>query len=143
GRAPVEHFNRAIHAADCLGVHAPADLYLARGQAYELLGDFDNARENYERAHAIASPAGEARTEWQCLLALGFLLTGHDYTRAEHYLQRALDVAQSLDDPALLAHSLNRVGNIYANTERQAGGVRMHAEGLAHFQPLGDFRRPA
>src|SRR5262249_9591851 len=105
-RAAIEHFTRAIQAADHLSVQVEADLHLARGQAYELLGDFDNAREDYERAHAIASAAGEARTAWQCLLALGFLWTGHDYARAEHELQRALDVAQGLGDPALLAHSL-------------------------------------
>jgi predicted ATPase len=60
-RAAIEHFTRAIHAADCLGADAPADLYLARGQASDLLGDFDNAREDYERAHAIANASGELR----------------------------------------------------------------------------------
>src|SRR5262245_18841078 len=60
-----------------------------------------------------------------------------------YYLQRALDVAQGLDDPALLAHSLNRVGNVYANTERQVEAVRMHAEALALFERLGDTRGQA
>jgi DNA-binding CsgD family transcriptional regulator len=70
-------------------------------------------------------------------------LTAHDYTRAEDYLVRALDVAQGLSDPALLAHSLNRVGNIYANTERQVEAVPMHTEALALFERLGDVRGQA
>jgi DNA-binding NarL/FixJ family response regulator len=43
-----------------------------------------------------------------------------------------------MGDPATLGHTLNRVGNWYANNEQPGAGRRAQAEALALFEELGD-----
>src|SRR5207245_483114 len=78
----VDQFARAVEAAHHLSQTPPAHLYLARGQAYETLGDFERARGDYERALDAARAVQDRLMEWQSMLAIGFLWTGHDYERA-------------------------------------------------------------
>jgi ATP/maltotriose-dependent transcriptional regulator MalT len=44
-----------------------------------------------------------------------------------------------MDDPATLAHSLNRLGNWYLNVEQPQEALRCHQEALATFQALSDW----
>ncbi len=78
-RAAVEQWMRVIHAAGQLGQAVPSTCYRARGQAHEILGDFEQARADYERALHAARQEQEGRLEWQSILDLGFLWTGRDY----------------------------------------------------------------
>src|SRR3989442_11765662 len=48
-----------------------------------------------------------------------------------------------MDDPAALAHSLNRLGNWYLNAEQPDEALRCHEEALATFQALSDRRGKA
>src|SRR3989442_13986906 len=48
-----------------------------------------------------------------------------------------------MDDPATLAHSLNRLGNWYLNAEQPDEALRCHQEALATFQALSDRRGKA
>src|SRR5262249_6368338 len=49
-RAAFARFSRAEEAAHHLSQTPPSRLSLARGQAYETLGDFEHAHSDYERA---------------------------------------------------------------------------------------------
>ncbi|NTU78352.1 MAG: hypothetical protein HGA45_02940 [Chloroflexales bacterium] len=69
--AAVEQYTRALTAASTLAIPSPPALYLARGQAYETLGDFEQARANYEQALHLARVAGDAIATWQSMLDLG------------------------------------------------------------------------
>lgn len=118
-------------------------LYRARGQIYEQLGDFDLARADFESALEVARAQGDQRAEWQALIALGFAWSARDYVQAGDYFQRALALARTLNDPTLLAHSLNRVGNWHLNIEEPLEALTFHREALSLFDSLQDKRGQA
>jgi DNA-binding CsgD family transcriptional regulator/tetratricopeptide (TPR) repeat protein len=137
-RAAIEHFTRALGALKHLASTPPATLLRARGQAYDTIGEFEQARSDYEHALSIAQQTQDGIMEWQCLLDIGFLWAGRDYAQAGHWFRRSLDRAQVLADPKLHARSLNRVGNWLVNTGRVADGLQTHQEALAMFEALHD-----
>ena len=75
-RAAVEHLTRALEAAMQLGLAVPAKLYRSRGQSYEVLGEFEHARRDFEKSLEIARAADDGVGEWQSLIDLGFLWAG-------------------------------------------------------------------
>ncbi len=137
-RAAVEQWTRVMQAAQHLGQAVPPTCYRARGQAYEILGDFEQAKADYERALHAARQTEEGRLEWQSLLDLGFLWTGRDYKRAGAYFQQAVDLARDLGDAGLHAHSLNRQANWLLNTGQIAEALATNHEALALFEAQHD-----
>jgi len=137
-QAATLHFTRAIDAARHVSLTPPTSLYRARGMAYETLGDFERARADHETALQLAHDASDRHGEWQALLDLGFLWAGRAYAQTGDYYQQALELARTMDDPAALAHSLNRLGNWYLNVEQPHEALRFHQEALATFQGLHD-----
>jgi DNA-binding CsgD family transcriptional regulator len=142
-QAAIEHFTRALDAARHLSLTPPASLYRARGLAYETLGEFERARADHETTLQLAHEASDRHGQWQALLDLGFLWAGRAYAQTGDYYQRALALARTMDDPAALAHSLNRLGNWYLNVEQPHEALRCHQEALATFQALSDRRGKA
>jgi DNA-binding CsgD family transcriptional regulator/tetratricopeptide (TPR) repeat protein len=137
-RAAVEQWTRVTQAALHLGQAVPPTCYLARGQAYATLGDFEQAQADYERALHAARQAQDGRLEWQSILDLGFLWTGRDYKRAGAYFQQAVDLASHLGDARLHAHSLNRQANWLLNTRQIAEALSANQEALALFEAQQD-----
>jgi tetratricopeptide (TPR) repeat protein len=137
-RAAVEHLSRAIIASQHLSAALPLDLYRARGQQYQTLGDFDAAQNDYQTALEEAQARGDRHTEWQALIDLGFLWAARDYDRTGDYFRQALALAHHLDDSAALAHNLNRVGNWHLNVGQTREALRYHHEALRIFESLGD-----
>jgi tetratricopeptide (TPR) repeat protein len=116
------------------------ELLLARGWANETLAEFDRAREDFTSALDRARAAGDQRAAWEALHALGMLWAARDYSRAGDYRRDALTVARAIGDDALVARSLNRVGNWHVNLEEPRAGLPHHEEALALFERLGDQR---
>ena len=137
-RAAIDHLTRAVDAAHQLSLTPPSQVYRARGQAYETLGEFDHARGDYERALDAARTAHDGRMEWESVMALGFLWAGRDYEQAGALFRQALDQAERLADPTLHARSLNRLGNWLGNTGRGEEGLRAHQEALSIFEAQQD-----
>jgi tetratricopeptide (TPR) repeat protein len=137
-----EHYTLALEAAHRLSParRAPPELYRARGQVYELLGDFDGALADHEAALAAAQAAADPRAEWQTLLDLGLLWAGRDYEQTAAYYRRAVDLARALNDPAPLGHSLNRLGNWHLNRDEISAALALHQEALALFETTADRR---
>lgn len=142
-RLAIEEFSRALEAAERLAVSPPLAVCQGRGQAYALLGDFDAAFGDYERALALAHAGGEVRGECQALLDLGWLWTERDYGRAGDYFARAITLARVADDPALLGATLNRLGNWHLHGERPTEARACHEEALTLYRGVGDGRGEA
>src|SRR6266487_4363480 len=136
--AAIKQLTRALDAAHHLGRVAGPKISLARGQAYETLGDFEQARSDYERALAVAHSVLDFAAEGQSLIALGFLWAGRDYSQTGTYYQQALELARRLGDPLTLAHSLNRLGNWHLNIEQPREALGYYQQAVALFQELDD-----
>ncbi len=137
-RAAIENYTHALEAAQRLSQTPKSELHRARGQCYEILGDFTAARDDYLWTLEIAQKAHDQNMEWQSLLDLGYLWTGLDYTQAGDYLDRALALARTMDDFFVLARTLNRVGNWLMNLEEPLKGLEYHREALSIFQASSD-----
>jgi len=142
-QAAADALGEALDAARRQGVAPPPALYRKRAQANDTLGDFEAARADLETALTLAQKGGDRREAWQLLLDLGRLWAARDYVRSGDYFRRALTLARVLDDPAALAHSLNRVGNWHLNMDEPHEALSCHKEALAVFEHLGDVRAVA
>ncbi len=143
-RAAAEYYTRAIIAAQAQNAAVPLrTLQYARAEAYEQLGEFEAARSDYAAALESAQSSGDHPAEWQALLGLGFLWASRDFVEAGVYFQRALDLTPQLADTALVAHTLNRVGNWHMNAERPQEAIRYHNEAARLFAQLDDRRGSA
>jgi DNA-binding NarL/FixJ family response regulator len=139
-RAAVAHFASVFEALRRLDRSPEPAFLLMCGTAYETLGEFEHARDDFAAALDQARAHGDQRVEWQALLALGLHWSSSDYQRAGQFLREALTLARDLDDPALVAHSLNRLGNWHMNAEAPREAEHYHHEALAVFRRLDDRR---
>ncbi len=137
-QAAIEQFSRAIEVSYLLTLTPAPELYRERGQAYEILGHFEAARADHETALQLAQAAGDQQQAWQALIDLGLLWAGRDYAKTGDYYQRAFQLARTMEDLRVLAHSLNRLGNWQLNTEHPLEALRHHEEALAIFQQVND-----
>lgn len=141
--AAIGQFSRALDAVRQGALDPRPQLYHSRGQAYEALGDFEQARADYDTALQTARTTGNHQDEWQALLDLGLLWESRDYTQAGDYYQQGLALVQTLDDPGLLARNLNRISNWHLNIGQPHEAVRYYHEALAIFERLADRRHMA
>jgi serine/threonine protein kinase/predicted ATPase len=139
-RAAIEQFTRALDATQKGAIPIPTLIYRLRGQAHQTLGDFENARLDYETTLQLARDAGDQQGEWQALMDLSFLWAERDYAQTGAYCQRALVLARGMDDPITLAHTLNRLGNWHVNIEQPSEALHYHNEALTLFQQAHDVQ---
>ena len=137
-RQAIEQFTRALDAAQQAALELPLNLYYARGQAFENLDDFERARSDYQEVLDVSRRNGDRQSEWRAILALGSLWSGRDFVRGGNYFQQAQQIASGLRDPAILAHTLNRVGNWHLNMGRPFEALHYHEQALHHFEALQD-----
>jgi DNA-binding CsgD family transcriptional regulator len=137
-RAAIAQFTRALEAAQQLSQPPMPDLHRARGHAYELLGNFVAARDDYVEALEQARAAEDQQGAWQNLLALGFLWVGRDLAEAGAYFEQALALARAIGDQATIGHSLNRLGNWHLMVEQPGAAHQRHTEALEIFRALDD-----
>ncbi len=138
-REVVAHLTVALEASAHLPHVSQSDLLIARSDAFYILGEFDAARADLEAALTQAQVARQPLAEWNALLHLGIIWTARDYERAGDYFAQTLAQARSLDNSAVLARSLNHVGNWHMNQERPLTAAAMHEEALALFEILEDL----
>ena len=144
-RAAIEHLTRALEAAQrcsAAGVSTQdatvPGLWLMRGSAYEQLGEFDKARQDFEAALAAADSLNDRMSQWEAYARLGMLWAGVNYEKTGEHFERAYELARRMEDPYLLARSLNRLGNWKANRDRPREGLQHHEEALDIMRDLDD-----
>ncbi|MBA3871481.1 MAG: AAA family ATPase [Anaerolineae bacterium] len=135
-REAIEQFTRALDAVKHLEKPAPLALLRARGLTYEAQGDFEAARLDHEAILQTNQPNSEVK--WRTLLDLGMLWASRDYVQTGIYYQQALALAREIEDSALVASSLNRLGNWHMNAAQPVQGQAYHQEALTLFQALDD-----
>jgi DNA-binding NarL/FixJ family response regulator len=134
----LHHARRAREAAEHVPGAYSAPLLLVSASAHDILGSFDEARADYERAASEAASAGDQRTRWKAILELGLLWASRDYTRTGEYYREAVELARGLDDPGAVAMSLNRLGNWHSNTGSYAEARRLLVEAHGVFRASAD-----
>jgi len=138
--AALEHYNHAFEAARHLDVPIPLVLFHERGQMHETLGEFELALADYEAEYSEARIRADAQGEWQALMDLGFLTASRDYAKAGDYFRAALAISAGLSVPAIVAHTLNRVGNWHFNLAQSGEALQYHTEAARIFESLNDKR---
>jgi DNA-binding CsgD family transcriptional regulator len=136
--AAVAHFSWALEASAHLNAPPDSDLQAQRGHAYEILGEFERAQQDYAAAIRAAQATGDRRAECEARLALGFLWAGRNYGTAAAHFEQALALAREIGDAVMHARSLNRIGNWHLNQERPAEATRYHREAQSIFAEIGD-----
>jgi predicted ATPase/DNA-binding CsgD family transcriptional regulator len=139
-REAITHFTRAIDAARQSGISPPRSSMRDRAQAYEVLGDFDRARSDYEIALELARQGLQRADEWQSLIDLGFLWQSRDLVRAGEYFERGHDLARSLEENALIAQSLTHIGHWHVHGGQPREALSDHQQALELFRELNDRR---
>jgi len=139
-REAIAHLDRAFASSENAHVAVSTELLLARGGVNETLGDFQRAHDDFTAALDRARIAGDQRSEWNALYALGLLWAARDYLRAGEYRRTALTLSRALGDEKLIARSLNRVGNWHVNLDEPRAGLPYHEEALSLLERLGDAR---
>jgi tetratricopeptide (TPR) repeat protein len=141
----IEHYSSAISLANQQPVNAEVqiELHRGRGQAYEIMGMFDEALLDLEKVLESARDAGFLREEWRALLDLGKLWAARNYQKTSEYFHEALAIARRLEDPVALGRSLNRLGNWHVNAAQPQEGIRYHLEAKTIFEDLQNQRGQA
>ena len=137
-RNAIQHYTQALEIAGKLSIQPNMELYHARGEAYETIGDFEAAQQDFKSAMEEASTRGDLHSQWRASQELGFLWSSRDYLRAGDYFHQGLDLARKISDPGTLARSLNRLGNWHANIEQPTKSIEHHLEALALFEELNE-----
>jgi class 3 adenylate cyclase/tetratricopeptide (TPR) repeat protein len=125
--AAVTRFSEALALGAAGGDRARA--LLGRGGVRMHLGQYEEAREDFAAAGALAREAGDARWEAVARDSLGVSFRRQD--RIEEglaHLQDALALARGLDDPGLTGRILNHIGFAYFSDGRHEEAIRAHDE---------------
>ncbi len=134
-REAVVYYSRALVCARQLKLTAmEPELLSARGHAYRILGDFRSALDDFEQARKIALEQHDGKAEWQTLKDLGTFWIGRDYQRTGEFFRQAEELARKLNEPKLIALSLNNMGNWFFVTGQTAQALKCHRQALEFFE---------
>lgn len=123
----LDHYTRALDLDP-----PPADRFRGlhgRGKVWMLLGQFDQARDDFARLRDLARETAEPR--WEAV-ALDHL--GHSYRRQDQialaleHLERGLSLSHEISDPVLTGRILNHIGFTYYIDGKHEEAIRAHEE---------------
>ena len=133
-REAIVYNSRGLVAARHLSIVVESELLSARGHAYQILGDFRSALDDFEQARKLAQEQQNGEAEWRALNDLGTFWTGRDYRRTGEFFRQAEELARKLNEPRLIALSLNNMGNWFFVTGQTAQALTCHRQALEFFE---------
>jgi len=134
----ITHYSNAIDLLSRLPPNAASKVkpYQERGRIYEMIGKFEFALKDLETAVDLTRNNDNTLVKWRILIDLGKLWASRDLHLAKEYFETALDLARSLDQPKILAESLNWVGNWHSNADEPQKAYQFHQEALSIVEKL-------
>ncbi len=137
----IEQWTRALAATDHLSdVTSQTTLLLARGSAYNHIGEWEKAHQDHEGALKLARTGQDRLLEVEGLLNLEALWSTRDHNESKAFLEEALTLSRTMKDDALIARSLNRYGNWLMNAGLPLEAQDAHREALTRFEGLQDLQ---
>ena len=137
-REAIVYYSRALVAARHLSIVVETELLSARGHAYRILGDFRSAQDDFEQALKMAREQQNGEAEWRALNDLGFFWTGRNYQQTGEFFRQAEELARKLNEPRLIALSLNSKANWFYVTGRTTQALQCHRQALEFFEAARD-----
>ena len=137
-REAIVYTSRALVAARHLNTLVDTELLSARGHAYQILGDYRSALDDFEQALKIAQEQQNGQAEWRALNDLGSFWTGRNYQRTGEFFRQAEELARKLNEPKLTAISLNNVGNWFFVSGQAVQALKYHRQALEFFESQQD-----
>lgn len=139
------HYSRAIELAERVSSNKSflAKLHRGRGLVLERMGEFDRALSDLDLSLQISRSLEDIEMEWFSLINLGRLWAAQNYQRTRDYFAKALQLAREMDNPLLLASSLNWMGNWNMNMEFSQKATDYHLEALEIAERIGNQRELA
>lgn len=133
-----EHLDRVVDAHGRLGQDVQPHILRLRASVSQTLGDLDTTIHDLQAVLAAARRAQEPETEWEALVDLATVTMARDWDAAEPHLDQALDLAQTMGDPVLVARTLNRRGNWELNRGHGDEALALHHQALEIIEEHGD-----
>ena len=133
-REAIVYYSRALVAARHLSIVVETELLSARGRAYRILGDYRSALDDFEQARKLAQEQQNGKAEWRALNDLGTFWTGRNYQRTGEFFRQAEELARKLNDPRLIALSLNNMGNWFFVNGQTTQALQCHRQALEFFE---------
>ena len=135
--AALENYTAALEIAESLGSGRTAELRLNRGQVRSQVGDFVNARVDFEVALAAARELADRGLEVEATNELGFLLAGTvNYGDALPLLEGSLAASEEMELHEAQVAAGSRLSIVYTNLATLALPLKMVADAATLTLPL-------
>lgn len=123
----LDHCTRALDLEP--GIQPRLRALLGRGEVWMLLGQYEQARDDFETIRQLAHAEGEARWEALALDHLGHSFRMQDQIpRALEFLHGALALSRRVGDPSLTGRILTHMGFAYFSDGRHSEAIAAHQE---------------
>lgn len=117
-----------------------AKVHCDLAQVYRKQGELDVALENFQIAleidHENSLNAGTQITIFRGFT--GIYRLKQDFTKAINYMQKALEVSMTKNDPEIQSHIYSSLGNIYLDIKNNEEAIKNHQLALLLFQQNKD-----
>ncbi len=116
-----------------------AETLILLAQAYQSMGQYNNALKSLEVALSLASQSGDRNRIAAILGQRGNTYLAIGNTKEAHkYLTEALSIARDLERPGLTASILNNLGNLFASRGNYREANRMYKESIVLANKIGN-----
>ncbi|MEW5768042.1 MAG: tetratricopeptide repeat protein [bacterium] len=117
-----------------------AKLISKMGQIYYLLGDYDSALKQYQKALEIIERIGDIAQVAKSLHQIGMVYHQRgDYDSALKQYQKALEIDERIGDIAGVAGSLHNIGMIYHQRGDYDSAIKHYQKALEIAERIGDI----
>ncbi len=139
-RAALGHLDRVFEAAGHSGTELPVHIRLLRARAHRLVGENTEARTDLVAAASHADAVDAPGCSWEAHYELAMLGLQDSHERGIAELAIALEKAQEWGDPAAIARTLNRQGNLATNRFDFDEAIELLDEALSYAERGADDR---